>query len=854
MIDSGASTNRPILITSPTDRRGFAPRAGGSKEKTKLPSRERQVERLRPRFADIARALDEQRITAQTSLPATDPELVVVFETRGKVADVFNAARKAGLELLIEVEDEFEPDEDFEKGTVKQADVPGFLHVALTSAAAMEQLLRLWDIWSRDEPLPSGFGGKGSGLASLFTHLKDVRPWGPQDRVRATGLAEAIEERISDGITDVPVEVELWHYGSADRRRQSETEVRALIEDAQGQVVATASHEDFGYHAISGVVPLDALRPLIELGPESVQLLRSRDIFLIRPGGQSVLPPPDVEPGGPVPEDATAATGDPTVALIDGLPVANHVRLDGRVIVFDPDGIDDGTYQVSLRRHGTQMASLIAWGDLGTAEGPLRRPILARPILKPDLRTENQRECVPDGVLLPDLMVRVLRELYGSADRAGTAPTVRIVSLSVCDPHAPFETIPSAWARALDWLAAEYGVLVVVSAGNHPSPLEIDVPRDAFEVADPTERRRLTLEVLAREALTRRLLNPAESINAVTVGALHADAAGDYTVGQRIDLLDDAAIPSPISAIGRGFRRSVKPEVLREGGRQLFRIDLAGPAASTRLVVNEGSAAPGLCAACPTAVDPTRGEVHTRGTSGAAALATRRAAELLDLIEALRVDVQEFENRHVVPALKALLVHASQWPDKKLVGDVIADPLIDRFFGYGWLAIDHVLGCPANAVTLLAVGDLAEREEEDIVLPLPQGLSGKRGKRRVTATLAWISPINWRHREYRRAKLTFGTPRGVLEPVVSSKQVGQQRGQRGTVQHQVFEGIGAVPVGPDDEMRLTVQCHEQAGGLSGARVPYGVAISLEVAPELDVAVYQEVAARVRLAVVVAPPP
>ena len=86
---------------------------------------------------------------------------------------------------------------------------------------------------------------------------------------------------------------------------------------------------------------------------------------------------------------------------------------------------------------------------------------------------------------------------------------------------------------------------------------------------------------------------------------------------------------------------------------------------------------------------------------------------------------------------------------------------------------------------------------------------------------------------------------------MTSKQIGAQRGQRGTVQHQVFEGVGAVPIGLSDELRLTVQCSEQAGGLSGERVPYGVAISLEVAPELGVDVYEAVAARVRPAVAVA---
>lgn len=243
MIDSGAPTNRPILITSPAGRREFAPPHGGGKEKTRLPTRQRQAQRLSSRFNDLAQALEHDRVTAQTSLPATDPELVLVFETRGKVAEVFDAAKKVGLELLIEVEDEFEPDEDFQKGTVKPADVPGFLHVALTNATAMQQLLQLWEMWSRDEPLV-GFGGKNSGLASLFTHLKDVRPWGPEDRIRSTGLAEAIEQRINDGIADVPIEVQLWYYDAAERRQQSETDMRAAIENVGGQVVLAASHED----------------------------------------------------------------------------------------------------------------------------------------------------------------------------------------------------------------------------------------------------------------------------------------------------------------------------------------------------------------------------------------------------------------------------------------------------------------------------------------------------------------------------------------------------------------------------------------------------------------------------------
>jgi len=266
MSDSGALANRPILITLPTGRREFATPGGGGGESARLPTRERQAQRLTSRFEDLSRAIEQQRVTALTSLPATDPELVLVFETRGSVAEVFSAAKKAGLELLIEVEEEFEPDDDFQKVSVKPAVVPGFLHVALTNAAAMQQLVQLWEIWLRGEPL-EGFGGRNSGLASLFAHLKDVRPWGPSDRIRATGLAEAIQDRIAAGIEDIPIEVELWYYESAERRRQSEIDMRAAIERAGGQVGQVASHDGFGYHGVSGVVPLAGLRPLMDQPP-----------------------------------------------------------------------------------------------------------------------------------------------------------------------------------------------------------------------------------------------------------------------------------------------------------------------------------------------------------------------------------------------------------------------------------------------------------------------------------------------------------------------------------------------------------------------------------------------------------
>ena len=341
--------NRPVLLTLPADRRSFAPRGRGS-EGARLPSRARQAQRLTSRFDALITSLQEQRATAQTSLPATDPELVLVFETRGNVSDVFSALRNAGLQLLIEVEDEFEPDEDFQKNAKTPGDVPGLLHVALASLDAVQQLRQLWATWIRGEPL-QGLGGMHSGLASLFAHLKDVRPWGPEDRVGSTGLIDAINDWLALGITEVPIEAELWFYESAARRAEAEDAARAAIGDVGGRVVQSAVHEGFGYHGVAAIVPTTGLQVVADQGPDTIQLLRSKDVFLVRPGGQSVLPSPDAHAGPPVPEDVPLPSGEPRVLLLDGLPAANHARLADRIIVADPDGFDDGTYEAYLRRH-----------------------------------------------------------------------------------------------------------------------------------------------------------------------------------------------------------------------------------------------------------------------------------------------------------------------------------------------------------------------------------------------------------------------------------------------------------------------------------------------------------------------
>jgi hypothetical protein len=213
-------------------------------------------------------------------------------------------------------------------------------------------------------------------------------------------------------------------------------------------------------------------------------------------------------------------------------------------------------------------------------------------------------------------------------------------------------------------------------------------------------------------------------------------------------------------------------------------------------------------------------------------MVAREAADLVDVLWQI-VD-EPLPRAAVAAATKALLIHGARVPNDLLVDDRIGA----HAHGYGELSRILSRGCAVNEATIVCAGTIGANEQRVVAVPLPSGLQ-QTGVKRLTATLAWLSPVNWRHRQYRRAALSFAKPTGLTE-LGKALDVQADTTKRGTVQHAVWEVNRAVPYGRGDEIELTVQCREQAGGLNGEPVNFAVAISLWVAAELEVAVYQEV--------------
>ena len=241
----------------------------------------------------------------------------------------------------------------------------------------------------------------------------------------------------------------------------------------------------------------------------------------------------------------------------------------------------------------------------------------------------------------------------GDGNDPAVAATVRIINFSIGDPTRPFFQLVSSLARLLDWLSHKYGVLFVVSAGNQMRDLDLGMPEADFRAMDTAERETLVVRKLYEDARNRRLFSPAESVNGLTVGAIHQDNSQPDSMGRLVELFS-APLPSPISGFGGGYRRSVKPDLTFPGGKVLYNYSPTGTAISCfprRSAPGQRSAAPG------TVSGDIRQTIYSAGTSNAAALISHHLGHCYDsLIELLESQSHEVDaTQFIASLLKAMI-------------------------------------------------------------------------------------------------------------------------------------------------------------------------------------------------------
>lgn len=863
---------RPLLGLPAPTRSSPKGRQAVITEKVTPASPARQAARVGPKFDRLSQVLpDPQQLAELRNDPAAiAPERALVFEIASSVVDFDRARRNVpGLEFLGEEEDEVPADEDFGVDGKPDKGVPRRVYFTMPDAAALREIVSLWRLYQEGRELGRGRTEWGK----VFAHLSDIRPWGPKDRL-TEDVQVAWQERLRDQ-PDEPIrfEVELWFRPAAAIRENAHRRLEEAIARADGRILDRATIPEIRYDAA-----------LVEVRPEFVQgildnpdvgLAAFDEVMVLRP--QSLVTDPhdadfdmltEAEADGE-PEDLDS----PVAALLDGMPMAQHEKLAGRLRIDDPDDFAALYGQASDQRHGTSMASLIIHGDLNGPGGPgINRSLYVRPVMFPQPTFDGNRECMPPDKLAIDLIWRsFIRMFSGEGGEEPAAPTVRIVNMSLGDLKRRFAGVLSPWARLIDYLSWEYGVLILVSAGNIPDPIPLDgvAKWSDYEDADPEEREAILLKAILGQRANRRLLAPSEGLNGLTIGACHMDAVNpNGSSPLAVDPYASSFLPNPSSALGLGYLRGVKPEILLPGGREHVRANSNMAPIEVRPADKPGTYF-GIGAAAPGPAGETNRKLNYSGTSVATALATHSALRILEALEDIPADPPHPE---VDPAfhaviLKSMLVHAARWD-----GDIAAKIQeiakengadywehrrddVSRFLGFGIVDIERVIECAENRATLIGWNTIHAKESDEFRIPLPPEIENTAGFRAVTATVAWLTPLNTEHRMYRMAKFEVepGGDKGLSLGVENSKeQPSHNAFGRGTIFQRRWEGDDAKAFVDGGDLVLSVTCKPAAGDLDVA-IPYGIAVTLEVGADVPVQVYERVREQLRQRVAVPVP-
>jgi len=742
--------------------------------------------------------------------------------------------------------------------------LPGRLFLSLVNDQGLKELLALWLKWEKGQRLPFG----KTKWRDVFTQTRKIRRWGIEETLGESGMIDRWHDLLDPivPVEEIYCQIELFYRRSPEKREENEAAIAALLQEMGGRTLGPfIDMEYIVFHAVKAALPADKVRHLLDVleSPDAVldiQLFKFPGVMYFRPTGQSVaVSGDDVGESGVFPEGIPELP--PVAAILDGAPNLLHDALKDRLLFDDPDNLAS-EYQPGEKRHGTAMASLVVHGELVDGlSAPLNRKVYHLAIMQPNPQARGfmHEEHFPDEVFFEDRIARAVRRMFeGEGNVPAQAPGVKIINLSIGDPERPFIHTPSPCARLLDWLSWNYRALFCVSAGNFMDDINICIPHSEFSALSDEQKVAHVLKCIEQQLSERRLLSPAESLNSLTVGALHADESGPYTLGRRTDLLPNAPLFSPVSRFGHGFRRSVKPEILFPGGRKLYMTPQLDGGQHYTFMTSLGQ--PGQKVAYDSSQQGETSKcVYLQGTSNATALATRSGARIYEVLAQLQEEhAEQIPDNLMAVLIKALLVHGAQ--HDRQAENAITDALkttknsrrfkevISRYIGYGAVNIERVLACTEQRGTVIGCSEIGENQIHEYRFPLPLGLSGSQAWRRMVVTLAWFSPINSAHRNLREAKLEMqpACKWGETELGLSRQEADYNQVLRGTVQHEILEGENQIGAYQDDgHILLHVTCNSDATERLDDAIPYGLAVTLEVAGGVDIPIYQQIRAKIK---------
>ncbi len=868
----------PLLIfpkaksISPPKKSGFPPK------KIHFPDHQRQIERLTPK-------IDRLKASISKTVTGLEPEKALVIEIVGSVEKFHQAVEKVGMEWIGEWDiDDIEADDDFyewkedvktNKNIRTDKKLKGRLFVSFVDQKGQRKLLSLWQKWKKKKSFDIG----ETKWRDVFAKTYNIREWGIQETLQETGMIDRWKDITYPIKPEEPItfQIDLFYRINKKTRKNTERNIEKLLKNIGGKTISPfINMPDIAFHAVKVELPAKKIKDLLQQIKSKNQSELNIDLFKIpgimyfRPTGQSIAVSEQDTTSEKAKFPEEKPTLPPIAAILDGAPQVKHDALNGRVLLDDPDNLS-AEYQPGERRHGTSMASLVIHGDLSDQNSvPLSSEVYYLPVMQPNPKARNVgyfEEYFPDHIFFEDRIERAVRRiLEKEGNIPAQAPTVKIINLSIGDPERPFIHTLSPLARLLDYLSFKYRVLFCVSVGNFADNINLEIPVKKFIKLPEAEKKKLLLKAIKNQLSERRLLSPAESLNSLAIGALHSDQSGDYNIGGRIDLIPNGDhFFSPVSRLGYGFQRSVKPEILFPGGRQLYNANKANGDATNCSIAGSYQKPGQQTAGDSSQPGETSKVICIRGTSNATALATRSGVRIYEMLSYLN----KKEKHNPIPdnlmavLIKTLLVHSAEQNDS-VVQEIIQSleifgrkkEILSRYIGYGNANIDRVLSCTEQRGTVIGFGEIEASKAHEYNFPLPGGLFGQNVERKMLVTLAWFSPINPRYRKLREAKLEVNPSEKWKDIPLRLKRKDSDFRQalRGTVQHEVFDRVRNKTDSYEEESKISLQitCKADATESLEDKIPYGLAVTLEIEEGVNIPVYQQIRQKLKTPIPVEP--
>lgn len=620
-----------------------------------------------------------------------DPALVVVFELGASVDP--DDLRRAGFRVV---------DSSDRMIIVAFADDPEL-------AAFNDRLDAL------EDGIPNG--QINEPYAQFFDSINNIRGLEAEDRITEE-LSREVDSAAAD--TVLRLDVECWHPGDAPMARQWLSDLSSGVVAAGGRVADSMIKDQAGL--LLSRVYLPAVR---------VHDLAKLDIV----ARIDVLPTPALS----VPEFFGLQADDlpvmqaphdqaPVVGLVDSGVASAHEILARSVIASDAlgAGIEDDQDE---HGHGTMVASILLHGDL---LGALRR---GRP-LRPICRIASARVLNANNDFSYD---ELWEHDLEKAIEWCVAQGATIINLSIGDDRYPFTPPRQMSAAAIvDEMIRTHGIVVVTATGNiHPLDYLPDVDSAA------------TYPLHLIKSPKARIIDPGTSALALTVGGItSARAAGGLSPMETVGRvpLGEPGWPSPVTRVGPGPSRSVKPELIEHAGTlgvehgQLVSND-------PELAVVGARARAGRLLS------------HAVGTSFAVPMVSRVAA-------AVRARHPDFSGE-LVRAL--VLLSATRVP---IGDDLLAGTSAQRrdgelaLVGYGRPSLARAIQSTSHRAVLVAEQHIPIDGVHIYEVPLPSSFLASGGKRGIDIALAFSPRTRVRRLDYMATKMEFFLVKGkALEEV-----------------------------------------------------------------------------------------